>query len=438
MTHPNEEEEEDDDDNHENTSSSHDVAPSLRVGVYYYPWYAGNFHGGKYPRQELVPSQRPMLGEYDDRNVSVIAQHVQWSHDAGIQVWVTSWWGPNDQTDQTLLQTILPYLESSSTYPLRIALFYETIGRIQQKQIDGTWDFSNIQKDIQYISRHYFCRSTSYLRIRERPVLFVYVTRSLYHNGILDTVIHFMRKAAAEAGYDHIYIVGDQVWSDAPEDPIHYQPFQLLDGVTNYDVYGNLRINDGDPYARQAALDQYQTRQAAWLQATRDSKRPCAFLPSITPGFTKRGDFVPLSRQLNESSQHGSLFQALVQNAFQVTEKCADLIVMITSWNEWHEDTQIEPMDPTGGFTNQPINVTSGVTYDAYGELYLNILRQEICGYCTGLQPNSSGGCFSCLIPTIELEMGVCSSASMGLLLGARWCFLLMGMLGVLGSYLVS
>jgi hypothetical protein len=308
-----------------------------------------------------------------------------------------------------------------------MALFYETIGRIPKR---GTsWDFSNIQSDIQYMANQYFCRSNYYLHIRERPVLFVYVTRSLYHDGILGTVIDLMRTAATETGYGNIYIVGDQVWSDAPTDPIHYQPFQLLDGITNYDVYGNLRTK-GDIYARQAAVDQYHTRQVAWLQATRDSKQPCAFLPSVTPGFTKMGvdTFLPLSRKLDEISEHGSLFQALLQNAFQVTDKCADHMVMITSWNEWHEDTQIEPMDPTGGSTNQPMNVTSGVTYEAYGKHYLDILRQQICEYCTNIglqQPNassgggsSSNGCFSCLMPTIELDPSVCF-----LELGGGACF---------------
>ena len=36
------------------------------VGVYYYPWYAGDFHGGSYMREHLQPPQPPSLGEYGD------------------------------------------------------------------------------------------------------------------------------------------------------------------------------------------------------------------------------------------------------------------------------------------------------------------------------------------------------------------------------------
>jgi hypothetical protein len=50
--------------------------------------------------------------------------------------------------------------------------------------------------------------------------------------------------------------------------------------------------------------------------------------------------------------------------------------MMINSFNEWHEDSQIEPT--TGGSkTNAPFSLTQGVEYEAYGELYLNILREE-------------------------------------------------------------
>ena len=77
------------------------------VGVYYYPWYSGDFHGGRYMRKELIPPQLPMLGEYDDLHPAVIAQHFKWSRQANISLWVASWWGPDSREDQTLLQHIL-------------------------------------------------------------------------------------------------------------------------------------------------------------------------------------------------------------------------------------------------------------------------------------------------------------------------------------------
>jgi len=47
------------------------------VGVYYYPWHGNKFHnGGGYLREQLVPPQLPALGEYNDSDPAVIAQHL--------------------------------------------------------------------------------------------------------------------------------------------------------------------------------------------------------------------------------------------------------------------------------------------------------------------------------------------------------------------------
>mmetsp|Transcript_7216 Transcript_7216/g.10468 ORF Transcript_7216/g.10468 Transcript_7216/m.10468 type:complete len:223 (-) Transcript_7216:1954-2622(-) len=62
------------------------------IGVYYYPWYDGTaFNGAQYMRRMLKPPQKPALGQYNDRDPSVIAQHLKWCKQAGIGLLVTSW-----------------------------------------------------------------------------------------------------------------------------------------------------------------------------------------------------------------------------------------------------------------------------------------------------------------------------------------------------------
>ena len=118
------------------------------IGVYYYPWYGDNFHGGRYMRNQLVPPQYPTLGEYDDRDEAVIAQHLVWSRQAHIGLWVASWWGPNRREDRTLLNHILPHGDLGD---MQIALFYETSGRTRNFE-----DFSDVRADIAYMAEHYF------------------------------------------------------------------------------------------------------------------------------------------------------------------------------------------------------------------------------------------------------------------------------------------
>merc|ERR1711935_367269 len=115
----------------------------------------------------------------------------------------------------------------------------------------------------------------------------------------------------------------------------------------------------------------------------------CAFIPAVSPGFNDRGvrpekDRIPLSRKLNESSTEGSLFEAALQEARTIVDPNMGNLLMVNSWNEFHEDTQIEPVVPVNAVygvrptpTNLPTNLTYGLEYEGYGHLYLLILKRE-------------------------------------------------------------
>jgi hypothetical protein len=57
-------------------------------------------------------------------------------------------------------------------------------------------------------------------------------------------------------------------------------------------------------------------------------------------------------------------------------------MIHVTTFNEWHEDTQIEPSVVTGPTTTDDsptgTQFTQGLVYQGYGTTYLDILRSEI------------------------------------------------------------
>jgi hypothetical protein len=267
---------------------------------------------------------------------------------------------------------------------MKIALHYETAGRIIDR------DLSNVAPDIEYICGAYFSHP-NYYSINDRPVIVIYITRWLEFEGMLGDVLRIVRETAQRFGHNP-YIIGDHVFGQAPDLQDTFDSFKLLDAVTNYDVYGSM----GRPmrYAGKEPIDDYYSEQEMWK--TKALENGCRFIPAASPGYNDRGvrlqnDHPPLSRKLTVDSEEGSSFKYQLSKALPLVDPMANNMILINSFNEWHEDTQLEPV--VGTSANLPVLLTGGLEYEGYGELYLNILRD----YTSSLDGNvfrSSGDGF--------------------------------------------
>jgi hypothetical protein len=215
---------------------------NVTVGAYYYPWHGENFNNEEgFLRAQLNPKQRPELGEYDDTKKKTIETHLEFSDMGKIDLWVTSWWGPDQITDTTTQNTIMKQVEKEEN-PLKIALLYESTNRLR---VDGEWqlDVDRIETDMEYITKEYFDHFDNYFRIDGKPVLFIYLTRVLQSEGgnhedgktLLQQTIELMKEKAKQ----DIFIVGDHAFDAYPEDvmsstaALHNSSLKVLDGITN-------------------------------------------------------------------------------------------------------------------------------------------------------------------------------------------------------------
>jgi hypothetical protein len=342
-------------------------ASECTIGVFYYPWYKNDFHGRHYLREHLVPRQWPVLGEYDDRVPEVIKQHGDWSRYAGIRIWAASWWGPGSREDTTLLNHILP---DPGLGDIKVAILYETTGRTS-----NFTDYARIAGDFDYLARHYF-HHENYLKIDGRPVVVVYLTRVLSSLGSLAESVGHMRSGASSQGFD-AFIIGDHVFGSPPE---NVGDMGLLDAITEYDVYGSIGASG---YAGEAGVSAYAARQNSWKALATGAG--VGYVPSITPGFNDKGvreGHAPVSRRLSPDMAPGSLFRTLLESALGRTDPSLGHLLFVTSWNEWHEDTQIEPVQsaPATSLDDSPSgqDYTTGLDYEGYDTLYLDILRDEV------------------------------------------------------------
>jgi hypothetical protein len=342
----------------------------ILVGAYYYPWYGPTAHPtSESLRRYLVPRQHPALGNYDSASPSVITSHINQSHRGNIRFWVVSWWGPGTYEDQVFKNRILTHERAGE---LKYAIFYESTGRLGSS---GNPDYSNLVPDFRYIAANYF-DNPNYLRIDGRPVVFIYVTRA-YFRGQGDSALAALRQAFPE-----LYIVGDDVFGGS----YSANDARKWDAVTAYDVYGQ---SLGIYGSTQSALDR--------LKDIYDHSKTVAngvgvgFIPAATPGFNDKAvrpghDAAPRYFEDDLESVEGDLFREMLRDVVvpRVDSSSANML-MITSFNEWHEDTQIEPTRRTVGTTNVDNSgsgsyYTQGYYYRDDGYLYLGILFQETAG----------------------------------------------------------
>jgi hypothetical protein len=349
------------------------------VGVYYYPWYnlssdpnRTRNQWSRVMRTHLNPPQEPKCGRYDSADPAVVKEHIAQSLRAGLNFWAVSWWGPKSPTDTVFKDVILKHPDAGK---LKYAILYESTGRM-----DGFANptYKNWISDLQYIKETYFA-NPNYLQINGRPVIFVYLTREYFRNKGREA-LEQMRKQFPE-----IYLVGDDVYFGSdPAEKYKAEWAKNFDAVTAYDVYGqSIGKFGGTQKAVDFLADNY--RQA---KETANSVG-VAFMPTIAPGYNDtavRKGHPGRARYFTDvkDSKEGDIFREMIRRAAlpNLDSKC-DRIMLVTSFNEWFEDSQIEPTAGTAAESSTDDSpdgksYTGGSTYRDYGTLYLDILREEV------------------------------------------------------------
>ncbi len=182
------------------------------VGVHYCPlWKEGTRNGG-WGQIEPYPQREPLLGWYDENNPEVTDWEVKWALDHGINFFVYCWYR-DGQTDP-----VKPYLG----HAIHDGLFKSRYGDqfhfaiMWENQARGRWG-ANSKEDLlenlfPFWMENYF-KKPNYLLIDNKPVLFIYRTERVIEDlGSEEAVaeaFEAMRKKCVEAGFDGLYILGE-------------------------------------------------------------------------------------------------------------------------------------------------------------------------------------------------------------------------------------
>ena len=339
------------------------------VGVYYYPWYRRPGQGRsnqwrRVMRQRLSAPQEPRVGLYRSDDPNVVAEHIAQSLRGGIAFWAVSWWGEGHDTDDNFRNVVLSHPDAGK---LKYAVLYESTGRLGPLRAPH---YRHWIDDLTYLERTYFDHP-HYLRIQGRPVVFVYLTRVYFRNKGQDALREMRER------FPRLYLVGDDVFGQEYEAE-WAKPF---DAITAYDVYGqSVGRLGGTRKAIDFLAGNYRRAKAA------ANGVGTAFMPTVAPGYNDTGvrkGHPGRARYFTDvaGSREGDLFRAMLREVAlpHLDPRCGH-IMMVTSFNEWYEDTQIEATAGTAppsttDDSQSGTYYTGGDRYVDYGYLYLDILR---------------------------------------------------------------
>ena len=235
----------------------------------------------------------------------MIRQHCQWAVESGLTGWIASWWGHRSFEDQALPRI----LDISREHNLAVTVYYETIPG-QPKTVDSA------ARDILQLLEKY-AGHQAWLKVGDKPVIFVY-GRAVGEIGVAawaDVI-----KKVNEAFPRGVVFQGDQFSSKAAE---------VFDGLHTYNTAGRLRGKSMDE-VKQWCQETYPT----WVKLARDAGRISSL--TVIPGYDDTKIRKP---GLKVERYEGQSYIAQWEAAIAAQPDW----IPITSWNEWHEGSEIEP-----------------------------------------------------------------------------------------------
>ncbi len=360
---------------------------NLLVGAHYYVWFPAQFQGGRYLRARLRPAQQPLLGEYSSASPATAEQHIEWAARYGVDFFTLDYW-PSAPLRNALIEGA--FLAARNVERIKFCIFYELADLGYDVATGYTvFDGPTIDRfvfDMEDIARRYFDHPCQ-LRVDGRPVIVLYVTRTAV-GGFAEAMAR-VRDRMAGLGFDP-YVIGDEVfWVVARGDGfgLTSEPQQwriaLFDAITAYNLYDSTRRSHVGYGATSTLLRDARALHRRYARAAQGKP----VIPLAMPGYNDRGtrleaDHYAIPREWSEGAGEGSFFAEWLEGFTLRFVDPAVPMLLITSWNEWNEDTAIEPLAPAPATTLDVSAAgtvyTQGYRYAGYGARYLEVLGEKL------------------------------------------------------------
>jgi glycoprotein endo-alpha-1,2-mannosidase len=311
-----------------------------RVAAFYYPWYGTAAKDGSYahwgqdghrPPNDIASSYYPLAGLYSSSDRLIVAAQMDEIRSAGIDEIAVSWWGRDSPEDLRL-----PLVAGAARADgIAVAAHLEPYPRRTA---------ASTAADIAYLKSTYGIRTFYIYRPLDLPAADWAAANAALH------------AAGGVTLYAQTALVGAALAGG-------------FDGVYTYDIV----TYPGSMFRR--LCDEAHAKHLL-----------CA--PSVGPGYdARRGSGDPVVKLRRGGRTYDAMWRAAIAGG-------ADRVT-ITSFNEWHEGTQIEPAAPAhrrGGYRYLSYDGAYGLYGAAAEYAYLVRTRYwaDVFLSTSPLQPNTS------------------------------------------------
>jgi hypothetical protein len=350
---------------------------------YKYPY--GNWWNPRTNKPAVM--RQPLLGYYDSRDISVFDKHIDWATGHGIDffmmVWVcpSNYPAPRGQEHQPRIDLNFRDLLNKShllnSGEIEFTLLYDPLinivelGRYEMdERIGDHWgmDLGKSQNretllgDFRYMSQYF--SHPAWLRINGKPLLYVFgaplfIGRDLSSEPARKVFSEIRRELG-------VFLVGDfglvgylpSQGTESARLRAYVELAEAFDGVSDFLPF--------KPNPEQRSMDHVRRTYGEWSKYGR--QKGFALIPTTSPGYDTTNRYAPdppmmvMPRSLQDFSGRTRVGLDYLDPKIRT--------LLITSFNDWYEDTMIEPGKE-------------------YGFQYLQVLKDELFGKSVSVSTNT-------------------------------------------------
>lgn len=307
------------------------------IQIFYYGWYGNPVTDGSYSHwnHDILPHWKdpkwnnlghykggddiganfyPALGNYSSNDTKIIEKHMKMIRESGVGVVVVSWLGKDSYTDKSMTH----YLDIADHFGLKIAFHIEPFYK----------NITELKEQLSYLVQTYSHHHAFYKKAG-KPLYYVYDSYKIPKEEWAKLLAKDGEKTVRNTALDALYI---GLWVEKNDSAFF--------DSSGFDGFYTYFASEGFVFGSTVSNWKYLADYA--------KLHNLIFIPCVGPGYSDTR-IRPWNEANFKSRDNGKYYK----NMFDAAVKVKPEYIGITSFNEWHEGTQIEPAvsKKSGNFT---------------------------------------------------------------------------------------